>query len=256
MKRETLRHPKTLDLAARLHAKRPAVLGYLTLLWDFTAEYAPQGNIGKFSDGTIAKACEWEEDPQYFVQALVEAKWLDLDTDHRLLIHDWPDHCERWVKAKLEKYALRFLEPTAEATVERSVEATVEPSPPRDQTKPILTKPNPDQTSTEPTDVGKVVAMTRKNKVPHPQVVVEIPSSLDSPEFRAEWEAWLQHRRETKKPLTPSAVVRQLKQLAEWGVERSCAAIDLSIKRNWNGIYEDDTQARTKSPARARVPGR
>ena len=92
MKRETLRHPKTFDLAARLKCSRPTALGYLTLLWDYTAEVATPGNIGKWSNGAIAGACDWHDDPDIFVGALVASGWLDEDDTHRLVIHDWADH--------------------------------------------------------------------------------------------------------------------------------------------------------------------
>ena len=54
MKRETLRHPKTYELAAKLGCDRPTVLGYLTLLWDFCGEVAPAGDKGKCWDYAIA----------------------------------------------------------------------------------------------------------------------------------------------------------------------------------------------------------
>ena len=142
MKRETLRHPKTFDLAARLNRSRPEVLGFLTLLWDFTADVAPSGNIGKHSDGSISRACDWDGDPSSFIDALVAAGYLDRDPDHRLLIHDWSDHCERWVKLKLEKLGLRFAVASTERSTEPSTDATIGPSPPRDQTYPTQTNPN------------------------------------------------------------------------------------------------------------------
>lgn len=148
MKRETLRHPKTLDLAARLSVDRPTALGYLTLLWDFAADMAIQGDIGKWADGSIARACDWMGDPAEFMAALTDSGWVDFDTEHRLLVHDWPDHCERWVHLKLKKLGLDFVgSGCTEASTERSIEPTTErstgASPPRDQTKPNQTKPLP-----------------------------------------------------------------------------------------------------------------
>ena len=55
MKKAALSHPKTHDLADRLEVTRPTVLGHLELLFDFTAEHAPQGNIGKWTNGSIAR---------------------------------------------------------------------------------------------------------------------------------------------------------------------------------------------------------
>ena len=59
MKRGTPDHPKVYDLAERLKVKRPTALGYLELLWHFTAVYAPEGDIGRYSDKRIEGAMDW-----------------------------------------------------------------------------------------------------------------------------------------------------------------------------------------------------
>lgn len=109
MKRETYRHPKTYDLAARLQVDRPAALGRLELLWDYTGDVAPQGDIGKWPNAAIAAACDWSGNPDQFVEALVDAGWLDKVDEYRLVVHDWPDHCQEWVRKKLKRSRLAFL---------------------------------------------------------------------------------------------------------------------------------------------------
>lgn len=103
MKLDALDHPKTLDLAARLNVELPTAIGYLELLWAFTAKKAPQGNIGKWPDGAIARSCYWNADATVFVTALADAGFLDRDEAHRYLIHDWKDHAPRWVASKLSR---------------------------------------------------------------------------------------------------------------------------------------------------------
>ena len=95
MKRETLRHPKTFALMHLLGCSRPEALGYLTILWDYTGDIAIQGDIGKWPNAVIAQACDWNGDPDEFVGSLIESGWLDeVDSPARLIIHDWPAHCE------------------------------------------------------------------------------------------------------------------------------------------------------------------
>ncbi len=108
MKRALLTHPKTLDLASRLGCSRPEAIGYLALLFDFCAEYAAQGDIGKWSNGAISRACDWGDEPESFIDALTGAVWLDNHDTHRLLIHDWSDNCDNWVRAKVKKLGLKF----------------------------------------------------------------------------------------------------------------------------------------------------
>lgn len=117
MKLEALDHPKTLDLAALLEAELPTVIGHLELLWAFVAKKTPQGNIGKWSDGVIAGAAMWRGKPSKFVEAMVQAGFLDEDPEHRLLVHDWPEHCPNWIRSKLKREGLNF-----------AVKSTVNPS--------------------------------------------------------------------------------------------------------------------------------
>ena len=109
MKRETLQHPKTLDLASRLGVSRPEAIGYLMLLWDWTAQNAIAGDVGKWANGSIARGCDWMGDPDEFVNALVESRWLEQSEEHRLFIHDWAQHCENWVRAKAQKIGISLL---------------------------------------------------------------------------------------------------------------------------------------------------
>jgi len=108
MKRALLSHPKTNDLASRLGCNRPAAIGYLALLFDFCAEHSPQGDIGKWVNGAIAKACEWSGDADLFIDSLVKSKWLDEHDTHRLLIHDWQTNCDNWVRAKVKNMGVEF----------------------------------------------------------------------------------------------------------------------------------------------------
>ena len=157
MKRETLRHPKLFDLTARLGCSRPEALGYLQLLWDFTAEYAIQGNVGKHADGAIARACDWSGDSRAFINGLTAAGWLDEDSEHRLLVHDWLDHCERWVKLKAGKLNLEFITHSTESSIERSTESATEASPPRDQSNPNQSHPGEGASAPPTCPYGKIV---------------------------------------------------------------------------------------------------
>lgn len=116
MKLDALEHPKTFDLAARLNVTRPTVIGHLELLWVFTAKHAPQGDIGKWPDGAIARACDWMGNPAEFIHALVDARFVDTDEALRLTIHDWRDHAPRWVKSKLAQAGLSMLGATSRDT--------------------------------------------------------------------------------------------------------------------------------------------
>jgi hypothetical protein len=67
-----------------------------------------------------------------------------------------------------------------------------------------------------------------------------VPDELGTPEFQRAWEEWKQHRKEIKRGLTPTTRRRQLKQLAEWGLDAAIKAIDTSITKGWHGLFEPE----------------
>jgi DNA-binding MarR family transcriptional regulator len=64
----------------------------------------------------------------------------------------------------------------------------------------------------------------------------EIPFSSEA--FREAWQDWQQHRKEKKKPLTPTSARSQFKAFIEWGEARSIVAIEHSIRNGWQGVFE------------------
>lgn len=114
MKLDALDHPKTLDFASRLNVSRPTAIGHLELFWHFVSKHAPRGNIGKFPDGAIARACEWTGEAPEFIAALVDSGFVDPSYSHRFLVHDWTEHCPNWVRAQLKKLGQPFILATDE----------------------------------------------------------------------------------------------------------------------------------------------
>ncbi len=130
MKRGTPEHPKIIEFSSLLKVPRYAAVGLLELLWHFTAEFAPQGDIGKHSDRAIAHACFWQGDASRFVDALVSARlvWKSdgpsssrdgvgsthpemdlLPSGPRLLVWDWDDHADDYTRKKLQRKGLAIL---------------------------------------------------------------------------------------------------------------------------------------------------
>lgn len=103
MKAGTPDHPKIIHLSNLLDIPRYAAVGILETLWHWTAKYAIAGNIGRYDDDMIAHAIGWQGDAAELVSALVESQWLDKNDEHRLIVHDWPDHCEDSVHMKLAR---------------------------------------------------------------------------------------------------------------------------------------------------------
>ena len=66
----------------------------------------------------------------------------------------------------------------------------------------------------------------------------EIPKSLNDPRFTTMWNAWLSDRKERKKPVTKRGAEIQLRKLSEMGPERAASAIENSIEKGYQGIFE------------------
>lgn len=151
MKQDALEHPKTLELADKLGVELPTAVGYLEFLWAFVGKLTPTGAVGKYSNAVIADKARWRGKPAVFVQALIDTGFLDEDTEHRLLVHDWSEHCPNWVRAKLKKAGLNFalksgakmpsLEHYKDGSKEHPQEPSLEPSS-RAQILPSLAKPS------------------------------------------------------------------------------------------------------------------
>ena len=70
---------------------------------------------------------------------------------------------------------------------------------------------------------------------------LDLPFQSDS--FRKKWSDWVIHRKEIKKPLTPTAAKQQLVKLKEMGEPSAVTTIERSINAGWTGLFE---QAPTK----------
>lgn len=107
MKRGTPRHPKVAALADLLSIELYAAVGLLELLWHFTAEYAPAGDIGRHTQKAIARAVHWRKNASTLIDGLVESRWLDREGEE-LFVHDWSSHADDATNLKLARARMRF----------------------------------------------------------------------------------------------------------------------------------------------------
>jgi hypothetical protein len=228
MKQAVAEHPKLYRLCGLLKTSRRDAMGALALLWRFTALYSPSGDIGRHDDFTIAKACDENGDPASFIRALLDSGWLDESEEYRLLIHDWEDHCPPWVAARLKKIGLNFFAPKK---LRPCPKASAVPK------NGHISEPSIDLSIEGSAKRGLREDKKSKEKK---REVVEIPAALDSPEFRAAWADWYQHRLDIKKPLTLTSTRQQIKDLESWGIKRAIAAIRHTISKGWQGLRESD----------------
>lgn len=101
MKRGTEHLLKFKKLKQRLGLSTWETKGLLQSIWDLATENAILGDVGRWSDEDIAFGIEYGGDARSLIAALVDCGWLDAHPTHRLVIHDWLEHCEDWVKKRI-----------------------------------------------------------------------------------------------------------------------------------------------------------
>lgn len=106
-KAKTLEHPKTLALADALGIMDCFALGILEAFWHHVTAYYPDGEITDMKPRVMARSIRYTGDADELVAAFVEAGLIDQDGE-RLLVHDWPDHCNDAVHLSLARAHTRF----------------------------------------------------------------------------------------------------------------------------------------------------
>lgn len=167
MKIDGLKHPKTKELSFRLEIPLAHAIGLLELMWAFTAQQTPQGNIGKWSNQVIASESGWEGDADQFCEALIETGFLDLSDGHRLLIHDWQEHCPNWVRSKLKKAGKQYLSNDLRGDLRESTANTSTATTSQDKPRQAKAKPSQAKTSVAKTSNDAAASCAQSARVRH-----------------------------------------------------------------------------------------
>lgn len=246
MKAGTLEKLKFKRLRSVLGLPDWQLVGVLESVWQATYHNAPAGDIGRLSNQDIAACIGWTDDPDTLVNALVETGWLDTDPIHRLLIHDWEEHCAAWLKANFARHGKQFAQPTEQLTEQLTEQPTKHATKhaamqgsaklPPNQAKPNLTNPRD-------TTVSK--------DAPPP-----FPSDIDSPQLREARDNWIGFKAESGHQYKPRAlkalVTRMSKRAREHGEQTVVDAIERAIGTPYKG-WDFDEWFAGKGPTQSRV---
>ena len=97
-------------------------------------------------------------------------------------------------------------------------------------------------------------------KTPRPKppafdpLTVTIPPAINTPLTQQAWAAWIEHRREIKRPLTPKSAIQQMRLLASLGADVAVETIRASIIGGWQGLFPEKVQARMQHTNTKPVP--
>jgi hypothetical protein len=86
------------------------------MLFHFTAQYAPRGDIGRYSDKRIAAALDWHARPEKLIESLTTTGWVESHPVARLVVHDWSDHADRTTLQRLSRQGKTTIQQNQELT--------------------------------------------------------------------------------------------------------------------------------------------
>jgi len=110
--------------------------------------------------------------------------------------------------------------------------------------EPALTASTPQDETPSPRDAAALTlsrecshAKTR-TILNHPEPSKEDSLPFSSLEFIDAWKTWIQHRKEKRQPLTPTAIRQQLEKLSAMGEPRALATLRHSTASGYTGLFE------------------
>lgn len=252
MKTGTMQKVKFKTLMRRLGLSLKETIGTLELLWASTLTNAPDGAIGAIlDDEQIAAECDWNGEPDVLIQGLVGTGWLDACPVHRLIVHDWEEHCPAYLRGNFSSQQRSFAsvcdvakggakgdaKGTAKDGAKGDAKDHAISTPPKDPTT------NPNQTNPNQTKSRKRLAAKRRPQSSFRPESASLP--FDGDDFRDAWLAWCKHRSEIRKPLTETSVNHQLARMVDMGEARALAMMRHTVASGWTGLREPDAATAT-----------
>ncbi len=226
--------PAVISIAAATGLHTDHVVGKLRRIWAWADEQTYDGNAA----GVTAAWIDAKVGVTGFAAAMMEVKWLEL-TNQGIAIPNFDRHNGQTAKDRILT-AKRVAKHKAKSNGVGNGEVT----------EPPLTR---EEKIREEKSIGGKPPITPSGDRKKPFGVTLPPTT--SPQFAEAWAAWQRHLSEkpsAKRP-TRSAVQKQLEKVLALGEGRAIAAIELSIERNWQSIFEESHNGNGTTHAPARI---
>jgi len=235
-----LDHPKTIKIQRTLGSD-----GVLSLirLWAFAAQYKPDGILTGMDADDIEIASKWNGMQGALLTALLTHKWVDERIDESgsktYLLHDWEDHqgyvCHSENRSKQAKRAAETRWKNKEKCSPNadSIEGAMLKDAKRNAPSPNpYPSPNPKKKTTK--------------------VDFVLPEDI-SPEV---WDAFVEHRKILKKPLTDHAKKLLIQKLEKIGQDKN-AVLNQAIEKGWQSVFplkDDNPLFQNQQPTQQENP--
>lgn len=209
-----MQHTKLKRLVRALKIRQFAAVGVLESLWHLTARETPEGNIGRLTNEDIATWIDWDDSPDELIEALVTSGWLDEDSTHRLLVHDWMEHADDATKLAIKRKSERV--------------SGIVPQKATVSDKTPLPEPVPEP---EPKPVPRTKAATADKSA-----LFVLPAWID----RTAWDGFDEMRKKKRTGLTDHGkelCVKKLEALKRAGHDPT-EVLNQSTMQGWQGLFE------------------
>lgn len=223
MEKATSRKPEILRIAAALSVHPDHAFGLCFRFWSWCDDHLTTGN----ASGVTAALVDALLERSGFCDALVSVGWLRV-REGSLEVPNFDRHLSESAK----KRALTA-QRVAKHKDKKSNAAGVSSALPREEKRREELDAN---ASNKPPPLMKSVGD------------VPIPDALNTLAFISAWKKWQQYRRELRKPLTVTGAETCLKQLSGMGESKAIVAIENSMAKGWQGIFEPDKAVQAKKP--------
>lgn len=196
-------------MSAILNLPAPHIVGLLLKFWVWCDRHLVNGNALVTPEFVSRHVGE-----PNFHKAMIEVGWLKVRAEGGFSIPKWDRHTSKSAKNR----ALTLVRVQRKRN-ERGV-----------------TKSLPEKEIEKEIDVSSKAGALEETKR---------PPWMNEPDFVAAWTDWESSRKESGKPIKPTARRLQLAKLTEMGHDRAIATLRHSAGNNYTGLYEPD---RGKSP--------
>lgn len=219
VEKSTARKPEIMGIARELSITMDAAFGLCFRFWCWCDDNLTTGDTfcvtESLLDETFGK--------QKFASAMVKVGWLQFDGD-MMTVPNFERHLSKGAKTRAET-AIRMADCRKRKREERYA-----------GDESVTKKASPEKRREEKnTEMG---AEKKSPSIAKAQPKTELPEELDTPEFRATWAEWIQHRIEIKKPMKPTSAKTLLKTLAAAGERKAIESINQSIENGWQGVFD------------------
>lgn len=259
MRHELLREPEVRGMAYRLNVSRQHVVGCLLTAWSLADCHAVsrecpdvpgtnEGHLSRYRPADI----DSEVGQDGFAAAMIAEGWL-YQREDGVSFPKWDNYNSSTAKQRL--YERKKKQRQRGQKGQNGDKCPDVPG-----TKPGLQNRTEQNNKKEeeggafapPAASPPPLVLERKKPERKPSAVFDasiIPQQLAGEEFAAEWKAWLDYRKEIRKPVTPSSVEALFKVFCSHGVARSIQEMQRARANGWQGLRFDDPPRTGQTPA-------